>query len=72
MADEWSKAVISREKSQGIKEELLCSCLLKAPGIMFLKKTHYAMCFENHFHFFDTLELQHFLKGCHLFLGIET
>lgn len=52
MADEWSKAVISREKSQGIKEELLCSCLLKAPGIMFLKKTHYAMCFENHFHFF--------------------
>lgn len=35
MADEWSRAVISKVKSQGIKEELLHSFLLNVPEIMF-------------------------------------
>lgn len=72
MVGEWNRAVISRVKSQGIKEELLSSFLLKAPGIMFPKRKHYTMWFENHFQFFgDILGLQYFLNGCHLFLSIE-
>lgn len=35
MADEWSGAVISKVKSQGIKDEWLHSSLLKVPEIMF-------------------------------------
>lgn len=35
MGDEWSGAVISKVKSQGIKEELLHSFLLKVPEIVF-------------------------------------
>lgn len=34
MAEEWSGAVISKVKSQGIKEELLHSFLLKVSDIM--------------------------------------
>lgn len=34
VADEWSGAVIFKAKSQGIKEELLYSFLLKVPEIM--------------------------------------